>query len=161
MTRSGPTPRFTSRLDGLSSVSSPCHDGSAFASEFGKILSFRKNTQDLAAKVLFKLRQKFALPINSTTPINADAFYGAHLRLEKDAVWAWDPGGVALPRMEDQFREQFNYLMRTGLSVVYVASGDRTVVDLFDEYLQRRIAEEPSAGPSKGGDAELDRDSGD
>lgn len=115
-------------------------DGAAFAREFGKILSFRSDTRALAARVLLGLKRKFALPIDARRAINPDAFYGAHLRLEKDAVDAWSPDEWRFSRMKDQFEEQFRDIERTGLGVVYVATGDQTVVDLFAEGLERRLA---------------------
>ncbi|RDW65990.1 hypothetical protein BP6252_09625 [Coleophoma cylindrospora] len=130
----------------------PVHDdGDAFSRDFGKILSFRKDTKALAAKVLFEMKRQFALPIDPTEAVNPNAFYGAHLRLEKDAVEAWDPEEWRYSRMEDQFQQQFQNLVRTGLSVVYVASGNRTVVDLFAAYLSRRLAEDSSSGLAKDG----------
>ncbi len=126
----------------------PVHnDSEAFAREFGKVLSFRQDTQELAAKVLFELKDQFSLPIDPTKAINADSFYGAHLRLEKDAEDAWNPDEWRFSRMEDQFQAQYQNLVRTGLHVVYVASGNRTVVDMFAEYLGRRIAEDSSSNP--------------
>jgi hypothetical protein len=118
----------------------PVHDdGLVFASEFGKILSFRQDTRAIAARVLLQLHRQFDLPIDPSRAVNPDAFYGAHLRLEKDAVWAWDPEEWRYSRMEDQFREQFENLVRTNLTVVYVASGNRTVVDLFADYLKTKL----------------------
>lgn len=125
-------------------------DGDAFAGEFGKILSFRSETRVMAARVLAALRRLVDADGGATQngtidpglPISPHAYYGAHLRLEKDAVSAWDPDLYRFSRMEDQFEEQFQNLIRTGLDVVYVASGNRTVVDLFAEYLQKRITEE-------------------
>jgi hypothetical protein len=126
-------------------------DGDAFAYEFGKILSFRQDCVALAAKVLLELKRQFSLPIDPSQAINPDTFYGAHLRLEKDAVEAWDPEEWRYSRMDVQFQEQYQNLERTNLSVVYVASGNRTVVDLFAEYLGRRIAEDSNLSPEKGG----------
>jgi len=114
-------------------------DGDAFVREFGKILSFRNDTRTLAAKVLFKLQQRFRLSIDPTKAINQDAYYGAHLRLEEDAIWAWPPEEWRFSRMEEQFEQQFQNLERTGLSVVYVASGNQTVVDLFSKSLSQRL----------------------
>ncbi|KAH8906466.1 hypothetical protein BR93DRAFT_929088 [Coniochaeta sp. PMI_546] len=120
-------------------------DGDAFAREFGKVLSFRNDTRELAAKVLFGLKHKFALSIDATKAISPDAFYGCHLRLEKDAVDAWQPEEWRFSRMEDQFEEQFRNIERTGLGIVYVASGDQTVVDVFAERLAARLASAPSS----------------
>lgn len=120
-------------------------DGNAFVHEFGKILSFRNDTRVLAAKVLFELKQRFALSIDPTKAINPGAFYGAHLRLEEDAIWAWPPEEWRFSRMEDQFEEQFQNLERTGLGVAYVASGNQTVVDLFAEGLSKRLATNSSS----------------
>jgi hypothetical protein len=123
----------------------PVHDdGDAFVDEFGKILSFREDTRALAAKILYELKHKFALSIDPTKAVNPGAFYGAHLRLEADAIWAWSPDEWRFSRMEDQFEEQFRNLERTGLGVVYVASGNQTVVDIFAERLSKRLAANPN-----------------
>jgi hypothetical protein len=110
-------------------------DGAAFAYEFGKILSFREDTRAMSAKVLWQLRSKLALPIDPAVPINPGAYYGAHLRLEQDAVWAWSPSEWRFSRMKDQFEEQFRHIARTGLKTVYVACGNQTVVDIFADRL--------------------------
>ena len=115
-------------------------DGDAFVNEFGKILSFRNDTRALAARILLELKERYALPIDPTKAINPDAYYGAHLRLEQDAIWAWPPAEWRFSQMEDQFEEQFRNLERTGLGIVYVASGNETVVDLFAEAWRRRLA---------------------
>ena len=115
-------------------------DGDAFVREFGKILSFRNDTRALAAKVLYELNERFSLSIDPKKAINEGAFYGAHLRLEEDAIWAWPPEEWRFSRIEEQFEEQFQNIERTGLSVVYVASGNQTVVDLFAESLRQRLA---------------------
>ncbi|KAH6695198.1 hypothetical protein F5X68DRAFT_227191 [Plectosphaerella plurivora] len=111
------------------------NDGVAFAREFGKILSFREDTRELAAKVLLALKKKFRLPIDPSLAVNPGAFYGAHLRLEKDAIAAWEPEEWRFSRKDDQFWEQTRNLERSGLSVVYVASGDLAVVKEFEKYL--------------------------
>ncbi|EON98887.1 putative alternative oxidase protein [Phaeoacremonium minimum UCRPA7] len=115
-------------------------DGDAFVREFGKILSFRNDTRALAAKVLFELNKKFELSINPTKAINPGAFYGAHLRLEDDATWAWSPDEWRFSRMKDQFEEQFRNVARANLNVVYAASGNQTVVELFAEGLRKYLA---------------------
>ncbi|KAK2051724.1 hypothetical protein LY76DRAFT_599143 [Colletotrichum caudatum] len=126
----------------------PVHDdGKAFVHEFGKVLSFRNETRALAAKILYRMKERFALPIDPTVAINPNAYYGAHLRLEKDATWAWEPENWRFSRMDDQFEEQFKGVERSGLGVVYVASGNQTVVDIFAERLQKRLAAAP--GPER------------
>ncbi|KAB5585005.1 hypothetical protein GE09DRAFT_1180431 [Coniochaeta sp. 2T2.1] len=115
-------------------------DGKPFANEFGKILSFRNDTRELAAQVLSELKQRFALPIDPRKAINPGAFYGCHLRLEKDAIDAWQPDEWRFSRMEEQFEEQFKNIERSGLGVVYVASGDQTVVKVFAQRLAARRA---------------------
>ncbi|ERT00373.1 hypothetical protein HMPREF1624_03744 [Sporothrix schenckii ATCC 58251] len=120
-------------------------DGNAFVHEFGKILSFRNDTRALAAQVLYALRTRFALPIDPAVAINSGAYYGAHLRLESDAIWAWPPDQWRFSRMRDQFDEQYRNIQRTGLQTVYVASGNQTVVQLFAAYLEKRIAADPAA----------------
>jgi len=119
-------------------------DGDAFVHEFGKILSFRNDTRALAAEVLYGLKQRFGLDVDPLKPINPGTFYGAHLRAESDAIWAWPPDQWRFSRMDDQFEEQFRNIERTGLNVVYVASGNQTVVDLFAAALSKRLAANPS-----------------
>ncbi|KAG8169474.1 hypothetical protein KVR01_000219 [Diaporthe batatas] len=122
---------------GQSFLEYPVHDdGDAFANEFGKILSFRNDTRAMAAKVLWELKERFGLRLDPAAAINGGAYYGAHLRLEEDAVWAWPPDEWRFSRVDEQFREQFENIARTGLRVVYVASGDQGVVDLFRERLR-------------------------
>ncbi|KAF6827325.1 hypothetical protein CMUS01_09068 [Colletotrichum musicola] len=124
----------------------PVHDdGQPFVNEFGKILSFRNDTRMLAAKVLYQLKKRFALPIDPTKAINTNAYYGVHLRVEKDAVDAWQPDEWRFSRFDDQFEEQFQNLERTGLSVVYVASGDQVAVDVFSQRLAARLAASPGS----------------
>ncbi|CAK7243793.1 MAG: hypothetical protein STHCBS139747_005321 [Sporothrix thermara] len=114
-------------------------DGDAFVHEFGKILSFRSDSRQLAAKVLYALRTRFDLPINPAVAINPNAYYGAHLRLESDAQWAWPPSEWRFSRMHDQFEEQYRNIERTGLRTVYVASGNQTVVQMFADYLAKML----------------------
>lgn len=116
----------------------PVHDdGDAFMNEFGKILSFREETRALAAKVLWELNSRFSLAVDPTKAITPGQYYGAHLRLEADAIWAWPPEEWRFSRMEDQFAAQFDHIARTGLRVVYVASGNQTVVDIFEDKLNK------------------------
>lgn len=122
----------------------PVHDdGRAFVREFGKILSFRNETRALAARVLWALRNTrvggggsgsgdFPLAhLDPSVAVTPGAYYGAHLRLEADAVWAWPPEEWRFSRTEEQFEQQLRNIARTGLRVVYVASGDQAVVDRF------------------------------
>jgi hypothetical protein len=53
--------------------------------------------------------------------------------------------------MENQFEEQFQNVIRTCLSVVYVVSGKRIVLDLLADYMGRRIAEDFSSSSEKDG----------
>ena len=122
----------------------PVHNDSlSFASEFGKILSFRADTRALAAQVLLALDQRFELGIDPERPINEKSFFGAHLRLEKDAVEAWSPEeGWRFSRMEDQFKEVWGEIRGSGMEVVYVACGDQSIVDKFSKYIATTIKEE-------------------
>lgn len=126
----------------------PVHDdGEAFANEFGKILSFREDTRALAAKVLWELQQRFGLAIDPTRAITPGQYYGAHLRLEADAIWAWPPEEWRFSRMEDQFAAQIDNLARTGLRTVYVASGNQTVVEMFAARLNTPNVTDTLGGP--------------
>ncbi|KAK0120607.1 hypothetical protein ONS96_010811 [Cadophora gregata f. sp. sojae] len=122
----------------------PVHNDSlSFVSEFGKLLSLRADTRALAARVLLALDQKFSLGIDPEKAINEKSFFGAHLRLEKDAVEAWSPEeGWRFSRMEDQFAEVWGEIKGSGMDVVYVACGDQSIVDTFSEYIARRLEED-------------------
>ncbi|PVH80352.1 hypothetical protein DL98DRAFT_549111 [Cadophora sp. DSE1049] len=122
----------------------PVHNDSlSFSSEFGKLLSFRADTRALASRVLLSLNQKFELGINPERAINEKSFFGAHLRLEKDAVEAWSPEeGWRFSRMEDQFGEVWQEIKGSGMGVVYVACGDQSIVDTFSEYISGKLEEE-------------------
>ncbi|KAH7411282.1 hypothetical protein BKA64DRAFT_377680 [Cadophora sp. MPI-SDFR-AT-0126] len=124
----------------------PVHNDSlSFSSEFGKLLSFRADTRALAARVLLSLNQKFELGVDPERPINEKSFFGAHLRLEKDAVEAWSPEeGWRFSRMEDQFAEVWREIRRReeAVKVVYVACGDQSIVDTFAEYISTKLEEE-------------------
>lgn len=114
-------------------------DGAAFSVEFGKLLSFRADARDLAARVLLSLDRRFKLAVDPSRAVQRAAYYGAHLRLEDDAVRAWPAeAGWRFSRMDDQFEEHFTHIARTGLAVVYVASGNASVVDEFSTRLRAR-----------------------
>ena len=63
-----------------------CSDDTTFADSFGQILTFRKDTQRLAAAVLYELKTRFKLNIDPHTGITKDAYLGVHLRTSADAV---------------------------------------------------------------------------
>ncbi|EJT78879.1 hypothetical protein GGTG_03973 [Gaeumannomyces tritici R3-111a-1] len=133
-------------------------DGPAFAREFGKLLPFRPDARELAARVLLALRRRCGLrSIDPTRPVSPGAFFGAHLRLERDAVWAWSPDEWRFGRARDQFEEQARYAARTGLGVVYVASGNETVVDMLAGFMGARRGLGGGHGRSEDGAVETRR----
>lgn len=135
---------------GQSFLEYPVHDdGEAFKDEFGKILSFREDTRALAAKVLWALQARFGLAIDPARAVTPGQYYGAHLRLEADALWAWPPAEWRFSRMADQFAAQAAHLAATGLRTVYVASGNQTVVDLFADYLNNNNNNETVVPPGE------------
>lgn len=117
-------------------------DGGAFAREFGKVLSFRRETRALAARALLALRQRGLVPrgLDPARFVHPDAYYGAHLRLEADALWAWPPEAWRFSRMAAQFEAHYAHVARTGLRTVYVASGNQTATALFAARLRARFA---------------------
>lgn len=115
-------------------------DGPAFYREFGKVLSFRADARRLAAKVLWELDARHALGLDPSRAVTPGAYYGAHLRLEQDAVWAWPPEEWRFSRTEEQFAAQFANIARAGLGVVYVASGDMGVVGHFAAGLRANMS---------------------
>ncbi|KAL2070393.1 hypothetical protein VTL71DRAFT_13419 [Oculimacula yallundae] len=122
-------------------------DSPDFVSEFGKILSFRADTRALAARVLLQIKVHFGLDIDPSRAVNGNAFFGAHLRLEKDAIEAWtvDEGWVFSER-EKQFESVWSEVKRSGLGVVYVATGEEEIVRAFEEYVARKLDQEVEDG---------------
>lgn len=112
-------------------------DGVAFAHTFSSILTPRHDIRILATRVLRRLAARRTLPATTTTlsqPVLAHAFFGAHLRVEKDAMETWfaDFGWTHatyeaqaasyLAQATDEERNSGSSSSAGG--VIYVASGD-------------------------------------
>ena len=108
-------------------------DGEDFALSFGSILKFRADTRILATAVLRRLSQTFNLGLESQwqEPILRDAFFGAHLRTEKDAKEGWPAGDWKYSRYDMQSKLYLSQALDTQSSIIYVASGDPSEVSLF------------------------------
>ncbi|CAN8096846.1 unnamed protein product [Discula destructiva] len=131
-------------------------DGEGFAHSFSSILSPRKDLRALASGVIRGLAQKFSLPptLDLSLPVLPDAFFGAHLRIERDAAMTWAvENGWTHATYEAQAAdylaqaESGRSSPRGGGGGIYAASGDAegtkrfaadaaarnwTVVDKFD-----------------------------
>ncbi|CZR58732.1 uncharacterized protein PAC_08624 [Phialocephala subalpina] len=87
----------------------------AFATQFGETLKLRTDARGLATKVLTNLVEEYKLEVDIKAPILDNAFWGVHLRTEKDALEGPPVAGK-------------NKLYPTyGMQLVYVASGDPDV----------------------------------
>lgn len=106
-------------------------DGESFALTFGTILKFRRDVRVLAGKTLEKLIETYSLAADATQPILPNAFFGAHLRTEKDAVEGWPAPDWIYSRYETQARIYLEQAQRSNTSIIYVASGDHEEVVRF------------------------------
>ena len=109
----------------------PIHsDSPLFASNFGKILRFREDVRHLAATTLYSLSQTFDLAMNAERGIQENAYFGAHLRTEADAVKAFDVR-FNNSRYEVQSKLFLEQAKGAELPVLYLASGNQTEIQRF------------------------------
>lgn len=106
-------------------------DGEEFAVSFGGILKFRKDVRILATTIIQALVSTYNMSGNISQPILPDTFFGAHLRTEIDAVKAWPVKDWTYQRYEVQAERYLQKLADTNLTVMYVASGDKTEIARF------------------------------
>lgn len=106
-------------------------DGEGFALAFGSILKFRSDARILAVKTLQGLADTYSLTLDITQDIIPNAFFGAHLRTEKDAVEGWPAPDWVYSRFETQSRIYLEQAPRSNSSIIYVASGDLNEVAKF------------------------------
>ncbi|KAE8444953.1 hypothetical protein EG329_014080 [Mollisiaceae sp. DMI_Dod_QoI] len=106
-------------------------DGEGFAISFGSILKFRSDVRMLATKTLKGLGETLALDLDLTQEIIPNAFFGAHLRTEKDAVEGWPAPDWVYSRYETQSRLYLEQAPRSNPAIIYVASGDLNEVAKF------------------------------
>jgi hypothetical protein len=106
-------------------------DGEGFAMTFGGILKFRSDTRLLASAALLELADQHSLDFNVFNPILHNAFFGAHLRTEKDAKDTWSTPGQPYSRYSVQSKVYLEQAPRSNSSIIYVASGDLNEVAKF------------------------------
>lgn len=106
-------------------------DGEEFALSFGGILKFRKDVRTLATTALHNMLSTYNMSRNISQPILQNTFFGAHLRTEIDAVKAWPANDWMYQRYEVQSQRYLKKLSETNLTLIYVASGNRTEIARF------------------------------
>jgi hypothetical protein len=106
-------------------------DGEGFAIDFGGILKIRSDVRVLATTTLLKLAELYSLTIDLTQPFIQNAFFGAHLRTEKDAREGWPAPDWVYSRYETQSKLYLDEVHRSNLTLIYVASGDPDEVAKF------------------------------
>lgn len=97
---------------------------------FGRILQLRRDVRRLAAQIIHAMAVKFSLPIDPSSPLHPNAFFGAHLRTESDAAAA---GWLSIPHanFSAQTSAYEAQAYAAGLKVLYVASGSQTELERF------------------------------
>jgi hypothetical protein len=95
---------------------------------FGQVLQVRPDVRALAAEVVKNLAERFDLPIDPRDAVPKGAFYGAHLRIEKDAESA---GWLSNANFTSQTDAYIDQAVKHGLSVIYAASGDLEGLEHF------------------------------
>lgn len=99
-------------------------DGEDFALSFGSILKFRSDVRVLATKTLQSLSDTYHLNLDLSQAILPNAFFGVHLRTERDAVEGWPAPDWVYSRFETQSQKYLEQAPRSNSSIIYVASGD-------------------------------------
>jgi hypothetical protein len=106
-------------------------DPSAFAISFGGILKFRTDARLLATTVLRNLLKSYNIKVDISSPIWTNAFFGAHLRTEKDSRQGWPWNLVIASRYDTQATYYLSAATSSNLSLIYLASGDPAEIAHF------------------------------
>ncbi|RDW76004.1 hypothetical protein BP5796_06825 [Coleophoma crateriformis] len=104
-------------------------DSEVFALSFGEILKFRPDVRRLATLALVKMSKALSLPKLLIGNYAKKAFFGAHLRTEKDAVNGFT--AFELSAYEAQSKLYLEQAASTNMKVLYVASGNDTEINRF------------------------------
>lgn len=104
-------------------------DGEAFALSFGLMLQLREDIRLLASKVLRGLAERLSFAdLDLRNEVLPDTYFGAHLRVEKDAQVTWSTKfGWTHATYEKQAEDYLTQALQPSRSTpkgVYVASGD-------------------------------------
>ena len=100
---------------------------------FGRLLRINPSISYYAGQVMEKLASSYGLHIRPTDRLAENAFYGAHLRTEEDAVktgWLNDMSESEYSLDWDaQTDELLTHMQGAGLRVMYLASGNSSDVE--------------------------------
>lgn len=107
--------------------------GDLMALSLGGIIKFRQDVRILATKALENMMSTYNLSRNISQPILNDAFFGAHLRTELDAIKAWPADKWVDQPYEVQSEHILRKLAETNLALIYVASGNNTEIARFSQ----------------------------
>jgi hypothetical protein len=108
-------------------------DPSEFAISFGGILKFRTDARHLATTILRNLLKAHNIKVDIPSPIWKNAFFGAHLRTEKDSRQGWPWDQVIHSRYDTQATYYLSAAASSNLSIIYLASGDRAEIAHFTQ----------------------------
>ena len=100
-----------------------CYESDDFIISFGHMLRLQDEVRRLGAVVLYELSKALDghAIINADENITKAAFYGAHLRTDKDAAQSkWLPYDV-------QSKLYLEQAVAANLSMIYVASGNEVI----------------------------------
>ncbi|CAD6442340.1 097f0fb1-c4d8-42d4-bd80-ae142a3ed376 [Sclerotinia trifoliorum] len=106
-------------------------DDENFALSFGRILKLRQDVRILATMVLQNLLSTYNISRDISHPILPDAFFGGHLRTEIDAMKAWAGKDWIDQSYEVQSKHYLHKIASINLTLIYVASGNKTEIARF------------------------------
>ncbi|KAF2153004.1 hypothetical protein K461DRAFT_225288 [Myriangium duriaei CBS 260.36] len=101
--------------------------------DFGALLRFRPQIRRLAAIASFNLAQRFRLDMQPSSSYYRNAYFGAHLRTEKDAMNAGWLSGALHANYSAQTDAYLSQAKKAGLTVLYVASGSTEDLQSFGD----------------------------
>ncbi|PQE31878.1 alteRNAtive oxidase protein [Rutstroemia sp. NJR-2017a WRK4] len=106
------------------------HDSPHFVAHFGRLVRPTLEIRTLASTILYSLSQRYNLDLDPEQGIQANKFYGAHLRTSKDAKAAgWTP-------FEVQTRNYLQAAKHNGLSLIYLVSASEEDIQRFTLHAQ-------------------------
>ncbi|TVY82011.1 hypothetical protein LSUE1_G005528 [Lachnellula suecica] len=112
----------------------PVHtDGEPFVLDFGRMLKFNSGARVLATTTIKNLLQAYDFNVDLSEVIFKKAYFGAHLRTERDSQHGWPPARYEYSKYTTQSNLYLDQAISSGISIIYAASGDASQIARFSE----------------------------